>query len=238
MLAVATGAAAGIWVLDIDPETAGARDAWATRCGLRRTCADVVCGDRRGWTSFWFRTPGSALRSSAGRARAGTRCSRRWRLRHRPSLAPPLRQPLSLGRMAGTPPASTSAPAPTWLIELARQASTPKMIPPVRPPIGGGVGGNHLQRAPGRHCRRSTQRNLDQSCRLDASQRLWGSGHPCGTAGRKRRSAVTPRSPSPRSPDCPIHQPLCPGGSRSRPSRRPSRAKTFVEFIDGKAVAR
>jgi putative DNA primase/helicase len=127
--------------------------------------------------------------------------------------------------------------APPWLIELGQRASTSKMIPPDRLPIEGNVGGNHLHSLPA--VISEGQRNATLAS-LAGSMRRKGFGEAAILAALLVENAEHCDPPLPELEVARIARSIgryAPAVVEGRPRRSP-RAKTFVEFIDGKAVAR
>jgi putative DNA primase/helicase len=129
------------------------------------------------------------------------------------------------------------APAPHWLIDLAHRASTLKMIPPDCTTIGGGVGGNHSHSIPSVIAEGARNATLTS---LAGAMRRQGFGEAAILAALQIENTERCDPPLPEEEIAQIARSI----SRYAPvpamrlPRRSSRSAVFVEFIDGKAVAR
>ena len=70
-VAVATGAAAGVWVLDVDPHHGGLESLERLEAAHGEAAANLVRRDRRQGLHLWFASGDAALRNSAGRLAPG-----------------------------------------------------------------------------------------------------------------------------------------------------------------------
>jgi putative DNA primase/helicase len=235
-VAVVTGSDAGIWVLDNDP----GREGEAAIAHLEATVGDLPptwCVETGGGgLHLWFRHPSELLRSSVGVLGPGIDV----RANGGYVIVPPSRHHSgNLYRWAdGWHPTRVDlALAPTWLFELAGRAFSPGMIPPERLPIGEGVGGNHLHSL--QVVISEGQRNATLTS-FAGSMRQRGFGEAAIHAALQAENADRCNPPLPEAEIARIARSVsryAPAAAGVSP-RRSSRAKTFVEFVNGKAVAR
>lgn len=230
--AAATGGASGVWVLDVDPGPGGENVVAALEAehgGIPPTWAVETGG---GGLHLWFAHPGSGVPTSAGRVgpgldvrgegayvvvpparhRAGGRYA--WAAAWRPGLVP-------------------LAPAPDWLLALARAAPA-GMVPPGAPPKGVGVGGNH----PGGPIAEG-RRNATLA-RLAGSMRRRGFGEAAILAALLEENAARCVPPLPEAEVSRVAHSVAryaPGPALPDPPA-PPRSGGFVEFVGGKAVVR
>jgi putative DNA primase/helicase len=235
-VAMATGGAAGVWVLDVDPDKGGLEslEGLAAAHGNLRQTWCVETGGKG--LHIWFAWRDSALRNSTGRVAPGldVRADGGY------AIVPPSRHLSGLlyrWPLEWHPTRVDLAPAPPWLVDLARQASALTMIPPDRSPIGGGVGGNNSRSLPATIAEGERNATLTS---LAGSMRRRGCGEAAIQAALLAENATRCDPPLPESEIATIARSI--GRYAPAPqigsSRSPSRAKTFVEFINGKAVAR
>jgi putative DNA primase/helicase len=146
-VAIATGAVAGVMVLDVDPAHGGLASiaALEERHGeLSPTWCVETGGDG---LHLWFRSDNTQLRNSAGRVGQGLDV----RANGGYAIVPPSRNRSGnhyRWANAWHPTLVDLAAAPEWLVALAQNNPAPKMIPPEASPIGNKVGGNHSQALP------------------------------------------------------------------------------------------
>jgi hypothetical protein len=141
-VAVATGAASGVWVLDVDPAHGGLASIErleAEHGEIPPTWCVETGGDG---LHLWFRLDGAAVRTSAGRLGPGLDV----RAEGGYAVVPPSRH--RSGRRyrwadAWRPGLVALAPAPRWLVALAARTPAETMIPPDGLPGDGAAGGNH-----------------------------------------------------------------------------------------------
>ncbi|MBA3519070.1 MAG: bifunctional DNA primase/polymerase [Rhizobiales bacterium] len=235
-LAVATGANAGVWVLDIDPGTGG-EESIATLEAVHGEIPATWCVETGGGgLHLWFLMPDAALRNSAGRLGPGldVRADGGY------VIVPPSRHRSGTTyRWAAEwhPTRVELTPAPSWLLDLACQATGPRMIPPDRSPIGRRVGGNHSQPLPTVIAEGARNATLTS---LAGAMRRKGCGEAAILAALSTENAERCIPPLPEPEITRIARSV--SRYAATPdlglSCRPSRSRTFVEFIDGKAVAR
>jgi hypothetical protein len=235
-VAVATGGASGVWALDIDPAKGGLENLEqlaAAHGKLPRTW--VVETGGRGLHA-WFASNNTTLRNSVGRIAPGLDV----RAEGGYVIVPPSRHESGLAyRWPGEwhPTRIDLTPAPQWLVDLAREASAPKMIPPVRSPIEGGVGGNHLRVSPA--VLSEGQRNSALAS-MAGSMRQKGFGEAAIIAALLAENTDRCRPPLSESEVAKIARSIAryaPPLASGLPHPRP-RTNAYVEFVGGKAVAR
>jgi putative DNA primase/helicase len=235
-VAVATGGAAGVWVLDVDPDKGGLEslEHLAAAHGKLRQTWCVETGGKG--LHIWFARGDTVLRNSVGGIAPGldVRADGGYAIvppsRHRSGLT--YRWPREWH-----PTRVKLAPAPSWLVDLACQASAPTMIPPSRSPIEGGVGRNHSHSLPA--AIPEGQRNATLAS-LAGSMRHRGFGEAAIQAALLAENAERCSPPLPETEVARIARSItryAPVVSSVIP-RRPTQAKSFVEFVNGKAVAR
>jgi putative DNA primase/helicase len=235
-VALVTGKEAGIWVLDVDGEKGGLEsidELISVHGELPLTWCVETGGDG---LHLWFAWDGVVVRNSVGVIGPGLDVRGEGGY----VIVPPSRHRSGLPyRWAdGWHPTRVNlAPAPQWLVDLACQASTPKMIPPVHSSIGGGVGRNHSDPLPA--VIKEGQRNATLAS-LAGAMRHKGFSEAAIYAALRVENAARCDPPLPESEIAAIARSIgrYTPATQIRSSRSPSRAKTFVEFINGKAVAR
>jgi putative DNA primase/helicase len=231
---IATGAQSGIWVLDVDPDKGG--DASLAelerRHGPLGQSWRVATGG--GGLHLWFRSSDEPLRSSVGQLGPGldVRADGGY------VVAPPSRHLSGCAyRWAdgGSPDSVSLGEAPLWLPRLIRALSTSKMIPPDRASKENRAGRNDPE-----HMLRvilEGQRNATLS-QIAGAMRRWGCGEETILAALLAENAARCTPPLEEDEVARIASSITryePEGVLPRPPAR-SRARGFVEFINGKAV--
>jgi hypothetical protein len=235
-VAVATGVASGIWALDIDPAKGGLENLEqlaAAHHKIRKTW----CVETGGMgLHVWFALNNTTLRNSVGRIAPGLDV----RAEGGYVIVPPSRHESGSSYRwpdEWQPTRIDLTPAPQWLVDLAREASAPKMIPPVRSPIEGGVGGNHLRVSPA--VLSEGQRNSALAS-MAGSMRQKGFGEAAIIAALLAENTDRCRPPLSESEVAKIARSIAryaPPLASGLPHPRP-RTNAYVEFVGGKAVAR
>lgn len=235
-IGVATGAGAGIWVLDIDPDHGGdvTLAALEAECGELEPTWCVETGG--GGFHLWHRYPKWDLRNSVGLLGPGIDV----RAEGGYVIVPPSRH-RSGGAyqwaMTRHPTAVAIADAPKWLLERLEQGTRRPMIPPDRTAYPQGTGGTHSQ-VPSLPIP-DGQRNATLA-RLAGSMRHSGLSEGAILAALLVENAARCVPPLPEVEVATIARSIAryaPAAVLRRLDGRP-RPRGFVEFIDGKAVVR
>ena len=235
-VAVATGPDAGIWVLDIDPASQGEASLAALEAAYGELAPTWCVETGGGGFHLWFQYPGKRLQSSVGRLGLGLdvradggyvivppSCHRsgdryRWATGWHPTLV-------------------DLAPAPTWLLDLVQRPASQKMIPPSDPSKEGKVGGNHSAAPVAAICEGARNATLTS---LAGAMRRKGCSERAIVAALLVVNTERCQPQLPKAEIKHIAHSVCrytptPEARLVRASRD---ARTFVEFVDGKAVAR
>lgn len=235
-LGIATGPPSGIWVLDVDPVHGGLEniERLETEYGeIPPTWCVETGGDG---LHLWFRLDGATIRNSAGRLGAGldVRAAGGY------VVAPPSHhrsgQPYRWAD-AWHPTLVDLAPALPWLLDLLTGQSPHQMIPPDGSPIDTKVGGNHAEALPNVIAEGARNATLTS---LAGVMRRKGAGEKAIKAALLVENAARCRPVLPEDEVARIARSVC----RYAPEQSarlilgPHRARGFVEFVDGKAVAR
>jgi hypothetical protein len=235
-VAVVTGSGTGIWVLDIDPDNEGE----ATLANLEANYEELPptwCVETGGGgLHLWYRYPNENLRNSVGLLGPGldVRADGGY------VIVPPSRH--RSGEKYRWAPGwhPTSIPlahAPDWLLDLVRQTSSQKMIPPDDPHMGGRLGGNQTQSLPAPIMEGTRNATLS---RFAGSMRRLGFGEPAILAALLAENADRCSPPLAEAEVAKIAHSIaryaiaCGAG----PNLSQRRSAGFVEFIGGRAVVR
>lgn len=233
-IGVVTGAISDLWVLDIDPDAEGLENLERLE-DQHALVPPTWCVETGGdGLHLWFRLGGATIRNSVSRIGPGldVRGERGY------VIVPPSNHcsGQSYRWAEGWHPTQFDLiPAPTWLETLALQASQ-KMIPPDRPPIGTQVGGNHFA---------SPTIDIPQGSRNATLTRLAGAMRRHGAGEKAIEAALrienTARCKPPLTDDeiATIARSVVRYAPENPPRlvRPGQRGKSFVQFIDGRAVA-
>jgi hypothetical protein len=146
-LAVATGSGSGVWVLDVDPDHGGEASFAALEAAHEELAPTWGVETGGGGVHLWFLHEGPLLRTSAGRLGPGLDV----RAEGGYVVVPPSRHRSGSSYRwaeAWHPTLVDLIPAPSWLVALADQSPSPKMIPPGDSLKGKDLGGNHSEALP------------------------------------------------------------------------------------------
>lgn len=234
-VAVATGAASGVCVLDVDPAHGGLESIEVLEADhgcLSPTWCVETGGDG---LHLWFLLENSGLRNSAGRLGPGLDV----RANGGYVIVPPSRHRSGIAyQWAPTwhPTLVDLAPAPPWLVILALHAPPNKMIPPDDAPIGTAIGGNHF--APATRAVAHGARNATLTS-LAGAMRRKGCGERAIVAALLVENVERCEPPLTEAEIATIAHSVCRYAPENPPRlvRPVQRGKAFVQFIDGKAVA-
>lgn len=119
-IAVRTGAASGVWILDVDDPSA-----LASLDPLPETRTSATSRGRH----LWWRTPALSVPSSTGRVAPGIDVKGEGGY----VIAPPSLHPDGTRYRWVTAPDAPIADAPSWLLTLARKPPAPIYVPPKKP---------------------------------------------------------------------------------------------------------
>jgi putative DNA primase/helicase len=234
-VAVATGAASGVWALDVDP----AHDGLASIERLEAEHGEIPptwCVETGGdGLHLWFLLGDTALRTSAGLLGPGLDV----RAEGGYVVVPPSRH--RSGRRyrwsdAWRPGSVDLAPAPPWLVALATRAFGGTVVPPDGFPVDGAAGGNHSRAIP--DVIEEGSRNAALTS-LAGAMRRKGAGEAAIRAALMADNAERCRPPLPEAEVARIARSVCRYAPTVPPRAGASpRRPRFVEFVGGKAVAR
>jgi hypothetical protein len=235
-IAVATGTISGFWVLDVDSGHGGLEtiEALEVEHGeLEPTWCTETGGDG---LHLWFRLGNTVVRNSAGRLGPGLDVRGEGGY----VVAPPSRH--HSGRRyrwadAWHPTRVDLAPAPPWLLHLLQRHGPQELVPPDAAPIGKKLGGNQFETLPEVIAEGARNAALTS---LAGAMRRKGAGEHAIVAALLVENAARCRPMLAEDEVARIARSVC-RYAPEQPSRlvRPShRPRGFVEFVDGKAVAR
>ncbi|MDQ3780468.1 MAG: bifunctional DNA primase/polymerase [Chloroflexota bacterium] len=235
-VAVATGATAGIWVLDVDPVNGGLESLETLEAGNGELHPTWCVETGGGGFHLWFLLQGVGLRNSVGHLGPGLDV----RAEGGYVLVPPSRHRSGnryVWAPAWHPTLVDLGPAPTWLLDLLRRPAPPKLVPPDRSARGNEVGGNHYS---------SSAAAIAEGARNATLTSLAGVMRRKGCGERAIVSALLVENiercvpPLPESEIATIARSVCRYAPTMEPrlGRSSQRSRAFVEYIDGKAVAR
>jgi hypothetical protein len=130
------------------------------------------------------------------------------------------------------------APAPIWLLDLLRLPFSSRMMPPDGPSIDTKAGGNHSQPVSGVIAEGARNATLTS---LAGAMRRKGCGEAAIVAALRVENTERCRPPLAESEIATIAHSVCryaPDPGSATPGRSMRGSRRFVEFVDGKAVAR
>lgn len=235
-IGIATGAASGLWVLDVDPAHGGLESIERLEA-VHGELAPTWCVETGGdGLHLWFLLGEAGLRNSAGRLGPGLDV----RAEGGYVIVPPSRHRSGQAyRWAdGWHPALVAlVPAPPWLLALAGDERSPHFIPPDGSPIERKAGGNHFRTLPEVIAEGARNAALTS---LAGAMRRKGCTEAAIAAALQVENQQRCRPPLPASEVAKIAQSVgryAPEAGPTPVSRR-SRPQGFVEIVNGRVVDR